>query len=106
MATLLHPLEITLQSLVPTVCQRPNNSEHQGNTGDSQCNVQVGIPTHVHSNLLNSLPSIAEKPMSPTGLLLLVKFAKLVTADADTVHCPVLRLVVCSTIQSRKNTLG
>ena len=50
MATLLHPLEVTLQPLVPTTRQRPNNFEHQGYTGYDQRNVQVGIS--VHNNLL------------------------------------------------------
>lgn len=68
MATLLHSLEITLQSLVPTVCQRPNNSEHQGNTGDRQCNTQVGIPTYSHSNLLHSLVLSGYDFNRPKGL--------------------------------------
>ena len=50
MATLFHPLEVTLQTLVPTACQRPNNFEHQGYTGYDQRNLQVGIS--VHNNLL------------------------------------------------------
>jgi hypothetical protein len=55
MPALLHPLEITLQFFVPMACQWANNLEDYGNASDSQSNVQVGVSTHVYSNLLHSL---------------------------------------------------